>query len=232
MMTVLRRLLVVALITGGASGLLLGIAQVAFITPLILEAEAHEHRDPNQHEAAHHAWEPKEGVERNAYTVLFTTLAALAFALILNAGMLLRNGTGVRQGLFWGSAGFVVFSLAPALGLPPELPGMQAADLVARQSWWTGTVLATATGLACITFSKRPWLRTLGVAVLIVPQVIAPSPGLVPANAALADLEHAFIATSLSIMLGFWLVVGAFSGFLHGRYLAHNSRAPSLAHTA
>ena len=29
-----------------------------------------------------------------------------------------------RQGLFWGFAGFAVFTLAPGLGLPPELPAM------------------------------------------------------------------------------------------------------------
>lgn len=232
MMTVLRRLLVAALIAGGVSGALLGIAQVGFITPLILEAETHEHRDPAQNESAHHAWEPKDGLERNAYTVLFTTLAGIGFALILNAGMLLRRETGVRRGLIWGAAGFVVFSLAPALGLPPELPGAHAADLLARQTWWTGTVLATATGLACIVFSRRPWARTIGVIALVLPHVIGPPPGIAPGNPALAGLEREFIATSLLIMLGFWLVVGVLSGILHRRFLASDDRASGVAHAA
>ena len=231
MMTVLRRLLVAALIAGGASGVLLGIAQVVFITPLILEAEAHEQRDPVQHPSAPHSWEPKEGLERNAYTVLLTTLAGVGLALVLNAGMLLGGGTGIRQGLIWGSAGFAVFTLAPALGLPPELPGVQAADLVARQAWWIGTVVATATGLACIAFSRRPWVRMIGIAALLAPHVIGPPISVAPASAALASLEHAFISTSLSIMLGFWLVVGALSGVLHARFLPQDDRANSLAHT-
>ena len=232
MMTVLRRLLATALIAGGTSGLLLGIAQVVFITPLILEAEAYEQRNPVQHSSAHHSWEPREGLERNAYTVLFTTLSGIGLALVLNAGMLLGGGTGIRQGLIWGSAGFAVFTLAPALGLPPELPGAQAADLLARQAWWSGTVLATGTGLACIAFSRQPWVRMIGVAALLAPHVIGAPVSGAPTNAALAGLEHAFIATSLSIMLGFWLIVGTLSGVLHARFLLEGDRASSLAHTA
>lgn len=33
-------------------------------------------------------------------------------------------------------AGFAAFTVAPALGLPPELPGMMAADLGPRQARW------------------------------------------------------------------------------------------------
>ena len=51
------------------------------------------------------------------------------------------------NGVLWGLAGFVAFQLAPAFGLPPELPGMPAADLVARQIWWWATALATGAGL-------------------------------------------------------------------------------------
>ncbi|MEI2612914.1 MAG: CbtA family protein [Candidatus Promineifilaceae bacterium] len=41
----------------------------------------------------------------------------------------------------------LAFQLAPAFGLPPELPGMAAADLGARQVWWCGTALATGVGI-------------------------------------------------------------------------------------
>ena len=40
--------------------------------------------------------------------------------------------TGWRAGLLWGFAGFAVFTLAPGLGLPPELPAMPAAELLPR----------------------------------------------------------------------------------------------------
>ena len=62
--------------------------------------------------------------------------------------------------MFWGFAGFAVFTLAPGLGLPPELPAMPAADLGDRQIWWTATVLATAVGLALIAFRGK-WCWSL-----------------------------------------------------------------------
>ena len=40
--------------------------------------------------------------------------------------------------------GFLVFGLAPGLGLTPELPGMLAEELSKRQAWWICTALATA----------------------------------------------------------------------------------------
>ena len=52
-----------------------------------------------------------------------------------------------RNGLLWGLAGFLAVHLAPAAGLAPELPGMPAADLVARQIWWIGTIIATGVGI-------------------------------------------------------------------------------------
>ena len=229
MMTLLRRLLLAALIAGAASGALLGIAQVGFVTPLILEAEVHEHAASAGKEPVAHEWEPKQGLERNAYTVLFATLAGIGFALLLNAGMLLRGRTGIREGLLWACAGYAVFSLAPALGLPPELPGMPATDLLARQAWWLGTVLATACGLACIALARRPWLRALGVAVLFVPHFIGAPTALVSDASPLEQLERTFVITTLLIMLGFWLVLGTLSSFLHNKLLADHHTAASFA---
>ena len=61
-------------------------------------------------------------------------VTGIGFALVLVAVSEALGGiAGWRQGLVWGFAGFAVFTLAPGLGLPPELPAMPAADLVARQ---------------------------------------------------------------------------------------------------
>lgn len=232
MMTLIRRLLLVALIAGSVSGFMLGIAQVAFLTPLILEAEVHERRDSARPESAPAAWEPKDGTERNAYTVLFATLAGIGFGLLLNAGMLLRGRSGIRQGLLWGLAGFAVFSLAPAAGLPPELPGTSSVDLAGRQAWWLGTVLATGLGLACIAFSRRPWLRVSGIAVLVLPHLIgAPGRG-ASGESPVAHLDPAFIAASLLTMLAFWVILGALSGYLHTRFLANAGSEVTFARPA
>ena len=82
-------------------------------------------------------------------------VTAIGFALLLVAASEFAGGiAGWRQGLLWGLAGFAVFTLAPGLGLPPELPAMPAAELGARQVWWFGTVAATAAGLALIAFRR------------------------------------------------------------------------------
>ena len=62
-----------------------------------------------------------------------------------------------RDGLLWGLAGFVVFTAAPGLGLPPELPGMPVAPLTARQTLWIATAAATAGGLCLLAFRHTAW---------------------------------------------------------------------------
>ena len=82
-------------------------------------------------------WFPDEGLERTFYTSGSNIVTGVAFALVLVGVFLLRGKpVDLNQGFLWGAAGFVVFSAAPALGLPPELPGMTAATLGSRQLWW------------------------------------------------------------------------------------------------
>ena len=124
------------------------------------------------------SWAPADGFERFAYTAGANVVTAIGFALILVAVSEAFGGIASwRQGLFWGFAGFAVFTLAPGLGLPPELPAMPTADLAARQVWWIGTVLATAAGLALIAFRSSIPLALLGVVLIVVPHIIgAPQP--------------------------------------------------------
>ena len=75
-------------------------------------------------------------------------LTAIGFALLLTGVYAIRGRQVTwREGLLWGFAGFVVFTAAPGLGLPPELPGMPVAELTARQTWWIAAAAATAGGL-------------------------------------------------------------------------------------
>jgi len=100
--------------------------------------------------------------------------------------------------------------------LPPELPGMAAADLVDRQVWWVATALASAAGLACLAFARPVWAKALGLVVLVIPHVVgAPRPadvGAVP-----AELAAEFVVASLLAAAMFWLVLGGVSGWLHRR---------------
>ncbi|TIN07888.1 MAG: cobalt transporter, partial [Mesorhizobium sp.] len=122
-----------------------------------------------------------------------------------------------RQGVFWGLAGFAVFTLAPGLGLPPELPAMPAAELLPRQIWWISTVAATAVGLGLIAFRKSLPLAILAVVLIVAPHVVgAPQP--VSFETAIPEgLHHQFVVAVTLTDLVFWLVLGAAVGVVRGR---------------
>src|SRR5687768_11003687 len=141
-MDILRRVFLAAILAGLAAGIVWSAVQQLRVTPFILAAEVFEHGDPGHAhatEAASHAeaLAPADGIERIAYTVLANLVVAIAFSLALSgASLLLDRPVTLANGAVWGLAGFLAFSLAPAAGLPPELPGMASGDLWARQIWW------------------------------------------------------------------------------------------------
>lgn len=215
----------VAALLGLLVGLLLTLAQQLQVMPLLLEAEQYEQATRHQlsadhdHAAADHGhehggWQPAEGWERTLFTAGANIVVAFGFTLLLGALVTLRNAKLTwRSGLLWGLGGYAVFFVAPSLGLPPELPGTESAALMARQLWWGGTVVATASALWLIVFSRRAAFKILGVVVLIAPHLIgAPQPG-IHVSTAPAELAHAFVvATAISNAL-FWLNLGALYGF-------------------
>lgn len=207
----LRAILLPALIAGLVAGMVAAILQQLVLVPLILQAEALE-AVGHAHPAA------ATGVERTLYSVLFTCLGACGFALGLAGCCALRRDVNWRRGLFWGLAGFASFSLAPALGLPPELPGAHAADLLARQVWWIATAAATAAGLACVVLPRSIPLKLLGVVLIALPHLIG-APQAVHADSDLpADLVRAFAIGSLSVSAVMWLILGALTPALMHRY--------------
>lgn len=225
----LRRILLVAVIAGAVAGLVATAVQGLRIWPLIAAAErfeeagaaAHQHGDAA---AVHeHDWQPADGAERIAYTALFNILAGFGFALLLNGALMLRQATrhgtapDMATGAMWGLAGFACFALAPAFGLPPELPGMEAADLLDRQLWWAATAAASAAGLALLSFARpAPW-KALGIACLIAPHVIG-APHTQETGNVPGELAAQFVGASLVAAAVFWVVLGAVSGWLHRRF--------------
>jgi cobalt transporter subunit CbtA len=240
---VLRRILLIALIAGAAGGLVASALQITRLTPLILAAETYETAVPAEHTHGAHTqgdgahphsgpeWKPSEGGERLAFTVLFNLLAGFGFALLLNAGLTLRRAAGhgptIVTGAAWGLAGFASFALAPALGLPPELPGMPAADLLPRQIWWIGTAGATAVGIGLLAAAAGTGARrgrmsglvgaALGVALIAAPHVIGAPQAAAEASAVPASLAVRFAVSSLATAALFWLVLGGLSGWLQRR---------------
>lgn len=164
-------------------------------------------------------WAPADGFERFGFSVVANIVTGIGFALVLVAVSEFAGGIGNwRQGLFWGLAGFAVFTLAPGLGLPPELPAMPAADLVQRQIWWWATVVATAAGLGLIAFRRSLPLAILAVALIVAPHIVgAPQPDSFE-TAIPEGLHHQFVVAVTLTNLVFWLMLGMVVGLVRGRF--------------
>ncbi|OHV90448.1 CbtA family protein [Mesorhizobium sp. ORS 3428] len=164
-------------------------------------------------------WAPADGFERFAFNVVANIVTGIGFGLILVAASEFAGGIGNwRQGIFWGLAGFAVFTLAPGLGLPPELPAMPSAELLPRQIWWISTVAATAVGLGLIAFRKSLPLAILGVALIVAPHIVgAPQPESFETPIP-EGLHHQFVVAVTLTDLVFWLVLGAAVGVVRGRF--------------
>ena len=222
-----KKMLAVAALTGILAGLLLTVVQKIQVVPLILKAEIYEQAVENANQAsginapaghAHDAWQPESGWERNLFTAAANIVIALGFALLLGAAVGLRGAKlDWRSGLLWGLVGYAVFFVAPSLGLPPEVPGAQAANLADRQAWWMATSIATATGLAFMFFSRQSTVKILGAVLLIAPHLIgAPQPE-VHGGAAPAELAQAFVIATFIANAVFWLGLGGLFGLFHQR---------------
>ncbi len=229
-MSMFRNVVFLAALAGLCAGLVMTAMQITTTVPLILEAETFENSEPaHDHgavttEAAHEhdeeGWAPADGTERTAYTALANVVTGIGFALLLVVASEFAGGIAtLRQGLLWGLAGFTAFTLAPGLGLPPELPAMPAADLMARQIWWVATVAATAGGLWLIAFGRATWPAILGVILLVAPHLIgAPQPE--SHESPIPELlHHQFVVNVTVSNLLFWAVLGGAIALLRSRVM-------------
>lgn len=250
--TILRRILAAGLIAGLIAGTVATVAQRFQVAPLIFAAEvfegaatqAHSHDGAatdgavpgHSHDPADEAWAPADGLERTAFTWLADVLTGVGYGLILAAAIALAGRPiDRRRGLIWGLAGYGAFSVAPALGLPPELPGMMAAELAARQLWWLAAAAAAAAGLALIVFAPDKPIKRLiqaaGLALILLPHLygaphLAAEAGTVP-----AELAARFVVASLAVSALFWAVLGLAVGHLMKRVMTDSAeiRKPALA---
>lgn len=224
-----RAIVFSSVIAGFVVGVVVAVIQQFGTVPLILKAEVYEKaqvhsgttapdeaaagHDHSGHHHAAEAWEPREGFERNAYTAAANILTAVGFALMLAAFFALRSGTtgeGVswHEGLVWGLAGFAVFTIAPGLGLPPELPGVPAAPLLSRQIWWVLAALSTAAGLSLVFFRRTVPAAIAGLLLLLLPHLVgAPELEHIETNVP-TSLSHQFVVAVTLTSLIFWSMLG------------------------
>lgn len=220
----IARVLLAVLLCGVAAGFAMGVMQQTRLTPLIVHAEtfeggeaAHSHDTSAAAQASHShdakAWMPADGIERSVYTYSASMLAGAGFAAILAGIAFVSGSTITRQnGWVWGLCGFVAFSLAPSAGLPPELPGMPAADVTHRQLWWLFTVVATGGALWLLAFKRQGWAVVAALALAVVPHIIgAPQPA-EQASSVPAPLAAQFAGLVLAANAMMWLIIGTLLG--------------------
>jgi cobalt transporter subunit CbtA len=223
-----RNIVVVAALAGAIAGLGMTVAQQLTTVPLILKAELYEQQStPAAHDHGnaaapheHGGWSPADGIERTAFTAAANIVTGIGFALLLVAVSELFGGIrDWRQGLFWGLAGFAVFTLAPGLGLPPELPAMPAAELGARQLWWAATALATAIALGLLVYGRSAVAAIAAIVLLVMPHLVgAPQP--VSYQSPIPEgLHHGFMVAVVLTALLFWMLLGGLAGLFRGRFV-------------
>ncbi|KIN63019.1 putative cobalt transporter subunit CbtA [Sulfitobacter noctilucicola] len=218
------RFLVSALFAGATAGLIAGILQLIFVQPVLLHAELYESGQLVHFGAeavTAHPDLPGFDVMRDGLSLIFTMLTYTGYALIMIALMGIAEDRGAvidgRTGLIWGVAGFVVFHLAPGVSLAPEVPGVAAADVTARQIWWFATVGAAAVALWLVAFGTTWMVWGVAAVLLAAPHLIgAPEPdvlvGPVP-----TEIGALFAARAFGVGLAAWVLLGSFAGYFWQR---------------
>ncbi len=213
-----KNLLTSAVFAGVAAGLIAAALQFVFVIPALLEGELFE-TGARIHFGADGSPESDRGAPglggdfaRHAMTVGFNVVTYVGFGFLLLAAMAFAELRGLttitpKQGLIWGLAGFIAIQLAPAIGLPPELPGTPTAEIGPRQMWWLGTIIASVLGLWIIAFG-RGFIAFGGVVLLLIPHLIG-APHLDAFwGVAPPELSAEFVTLSLGTAAAGWTILG------------------------
>ncbi|MFT4708239.1 MAG: cobalt transporter subunit CbtA [Gammaproteobacteria bacterium] len=214
------RIVTSALFAGAAAGLLIALLQYVFVQPVLLHAELYEsgtliHFGADSISAVQDvaSFDPL----RDLLSVLFTMLTYCGYAFILVSLMGIAEERGAiitpRNGMIWGLMGFIAAHLAPAFSLPPEVPGVAAADVLLRQYWWFATVALAAISMWLIAFHFTMIGIGAAVVLLLLPHIVgAPQPaeftGPVP-----TEIGALFAARALTVGLVAWTLLGAFCAY-------------------
>ncbi len=226
------RLVLAALIAGMAAGFLYAGVQHVRTTPLIIAAEvfesapAHDHAAAaatttatDTHDHAETAWAPADGWQRTLSTTLSSVITGAGFAILL-AGVSLLTGLPItpKNGLIWGICGFLAVTVAPSAGLAPELPGMPAGDLIARQIWWVATIIATGAGIFLIATKRElAWLAA-AVVLIALPHIVGAPQPMTHETAVPAGLAASFAANTIAASAVLWSLIGLFLGFALNKF--------------
>ena len=227
------KIVLAALIAGMAAGLIYGGVQHVRTTPLILAAEVFETAEPAAHDHAVAAtnatattpahededWGLANGWQRTLSTTIASVITGAGFALLL-AGVSLLTGYPITaaNGMIWGICGFLAVTVATSAGLPPELPGMPNADLVMRQVWWVGTIIATGGGIFLLATRRELLWMVLAVALIALPHIVGAPQPLTHETAVPGGLAASFAANTIAANAVLWSLIGLFLGLALQRF--------------
>ena len=158
---------------------------------------------------------------RDSLSIIFTMLIYAGYSLVTVSAMALAEQRGnvlsTKQGIIWGIAGFIAVHFAPGFTLAPEVPGVAAADVYARQIWWFATVASAVAALWFIAFGSGMVTYGIAVLLLLAPHMIgAPEPdtftGPVP-----TELGALYAARAFGVGMAAWVLLGIFSAYFWQR---------------
>ncbi len=210
---------------GAAAGLIAALLQLYFVQPVLLHAELYEsgqlvHFGAESTVSAHPDLPGFDPV-RDVLSMIFTMLVYTGYSMILIALMALAESRGAvidaRTGLVWGIAGFVTVHFAPGFTLAPEVPGVAAADVYARQIWWFATVIAAAAAMWLIAFGRNWAAWAAAIVLLLAPHVIgAPEPDVLTGPVP-TEIGALFAARAYGVGMMAWVMLGGFAGYFWSR---------------
>ena len=212
-----KNLFVSAICAGIAAGLLASALQLTFVIPVLLEGELYE-TGARVHFGTDGSPQSDRGAPtlagdwlRHSMTVAFNIVTYTGYGLLLAAMINFASLKGItttaKQGLIWGLCGYIAVQLAPAIGLPPELPGTIAAEVGQRQLWWISTILASAAGLGLIAFG-RSYLPLAGVVLMAIPHLMGAPHLDTFFGVAPPELAAEFATLSLAAAAAGWVLLG------------------------
>jgi cobalt transporter subunit CbtA len=246
----IQRVLKAGFLAGLVVGLAIAVLQQFTTSQLILQGEAYEKAGHDHHAAGNspalpivlvhgpdsstaaaepeeedEGWQPANGWQRVTATSVATVATSIGYGLILIA-VLLAAGVPIvpRTALGWGIAAFAGTSLAPALGLSPELPGSAAAPLVARQIWWIATALCTAGGIFLLARIEYTAAKIFGLLLIVLPHLVGAPKAAMFKSTAPAELAGQFAATSLVVSALLWVLLGLAIGYVWQRLEPRQNR--------
>lgn len=203
--------------------------------PQVVAAHAHDQAQAHSHEgesSGAQTWAPEDGLERTLWTWVANVLHAFSMALLVLAVMGAGQWRAPRLGSAWlaalvAAAGWLSFDVWPSLGLPAEIPGMDAARLGSRQGWWLLTAGSAVLACASLGFWRHPMRWAVAAVLLAVPFVVeAPHLTADPlagfggeAQAVLRDLAHQFTWATAWVSLSFWAGMGVVSAVVFARWI-------------